>query len=235
MSRPVLDLVREKGAYALFPGASDPATGDAARTRAALDRAAAHPERAADAYSDAATTCTLEALDEVLAGFRGWRLIGRRGRHLAAARTALRTAPTAPAVRLAAAVVGELGEREDVADLETLAAHPELTLHCATALANLRSQDGRAALLRLLHRTAGAERIVVIDRLLAFVTLPAVRLALVRDALAGLDESSAREIAPAIAEACDVRSAAGDPSAGAEVRAGARRILELCSAADSGA
>jgi hypothetical protein len=42
--------------------------------------------------------------------------------------------------------------------------------------------------------------VLVIDRLLPHVREPAVRLALVRDAFTGLDETHAREIAPAVAE-----------------------------------
>lgn len=230
MSEPILDRVRRSGASADVPDEPSPETGDPAVVRRGIDRAAADPTAAGAAYAEAAGACSIEALDETLSGMRGWRLFGRRGRYLEAARVALREATGTGAVRLAAAVVGELGEKEDAAALEALGVHPSLTLHAATALANLKHVEGRSALLRLLHGTSGAGRVVVIDRLLAFVGTPAVRLALVRDALTGLDDEFAREIAPAIAEWCDVRGAADDPSAGAEVRAGARRILELSAA-----
>src|SRR6185503_7909124 len=97
------------------------------------------------------------------------------------------------------------GTKDDVAALETLARHPAFTLHAATALSNLDHWTARAALLRLLTTTHGATRVIVIDRLLPHIRQPAIRLALVRDALVGLDAASAAEVAKDIAAMCTVQ------------------------------
>ena len=134
------------------------------------------------------------------------------------------------AAQLALAVVGELGGREDARSLETLGIHPRLTLHAATALANLDAWEGRLSLLRLLNQTNGDARVSVIDRLLPHTTQPAVRLALLRDALPGLDPICAREVAPDIAAACDARGVADDPKAADDLRRAARDVLRAATA-----
>ena len=66
---------------------------------------------------------------------------------------------------------------------------------------------------------------IVIDRLLPHVREPAVRLALVRDALVGLDAASAAEVAKDIAAMCTVQDCIDDPSAPEDLKAGARLVM----------
>jgi hypothetical protein len=174
----------------------------------------------------------LEALDSVLTQVvPGGLLSGlswKRRRLRDQARRAVAASPSARAVRLAVAVLGAAGDRHDLAALAALGAHPALTLHVATALANLglNLRDARLALLQLMHRTDGAGRVIVIDRLLMFVGEPTVRLALIRDALVGLAPEHAREVADAIYTSCNVEQGLRDPEASAELRAGARLVLQ---------
>lgn len=214
---------------------------DPAALVAALRRAAAampaDEAGALAAFEDAGRLHDPEALDAALRELAGWRLFGfvgagGRRRLLGAARLAVRRTADPRTLRLAAAFVGELGGRADVDALEVLAAHPALVLHGATALSNLRDREGRAALLRLLHVHRGEARLVVIDRLLPHAAEPAVRLALVRDALVGLDDALAREVAPDIARLCDAAATADDPRAADDVRAGARSVLVHARRAD---
>lgn len=146
---------------------------------------------------------------------------------LRGARAALAQTNHVGTLQLAAAVIGAVGERRDVPALETIAAHPALALHGVTALANLRHRDGRAALLRLLSRTQGETRVLVIDRLLAHCREPAVRLALVRDAFVGLEDEHAREVAPAVAATLDLAQWLEQPRVPDDLRQAARHILRL--------
>jgi len=155
---------------------------------------------------------------------------GHRRRLRDLSRTALARTAHPGALRLATALLGAVGGKPDVPDLETVAAHPSFPLHGVTALANMTTRDALGALLRLIARTEGDARVLVIDRLLAHVREPAVRLALVRDALTGLDDHLAREVAPAIVESMDVRTLASDGAAPEDLRAGAQRLLDLAGA-----
>lgn len=210
----------------------------AAALVALLRRAAdALPDEAASlaAWDEAGEIQTPAAIDAARAELTGFRLLGflratSRRRLGDAARIALRRTSRAGSLRLAAAFVGELGDEDDLPALETIARHPALTLHGATALANLRSWHGRLALLRLLTTTGGEQRVLVIDRLLPHAGQAAVRLALVRDALPGLSPEHAREVARDIAEVCRCRELAGDASIAAEVRDGARTVLAAAEA-----
>jgi len=173
-----------------------------------------------------------EALDQALARIAPTLgvpiLSGMRRRRLRdAARQALRATRSVGALRLLAAVLGAVGASDDAAALELIASHPALTLHGATALANLNHWEGRASLLRVLSRVNGAERVLVIDRLLPFVREPAVRLALVRDAFIGLGDEYAREIAPAVVDRLDLASWLDEERTSEELRAAARHILHL--------
>lgn len=173
----------------------------------------------------------LEELDGLLSdGVPGGLLSGfsRRKRRLRdQARRVLAQSGSPSAVRLAAAVLGATGDSRDVAVLEPLGVHPALTLHVVTALANLGLvvRDARLALLRLMHVLHGAERVLAIDRLLAFVGEPAVRLALVRDALRGLEPGHAHEVAGAIYTACNVEQGLRDVESSPELREGARLVM----------
>ncbi len=171
-----------------------------------------------------------EALDSILAALGGGRsfFTAFRGRKLRrSARGALAGTSRPGTLRLACAILGAFGDRMDVAALEVVAVHPSLTLHGATALANLHHPDAYAALLRLLSRTEAEPRVIVIDRLLALTGHAVVRLALLRDALPGLPEPLAREVAPDISERCDAAGIAADERQAEDVRAGAREVLRL--------
>jgi hypothetical protein len=205
----------------------------AGRIRAALALAKYDVARIVAVWDEAGARHDPATLDEVIAELTagGWvPIIGALSKRKlrASARIALAATDRAGTVELATAVLGASGTKDDVAALETLARHPSFTLHAATALSNLDHWQGRASLLRLLAATNGAERVVVIDRLLPHIREPAVRLALVRDALTGLAPEHAREVAPDIAAMLDVKSLAEDPKAPAEIRAGARAVLAAC-------
>lgn len=232
----LLDRVTRDGATAdLGPDPAEPETSHARTTELveALRRAAAAlPDEAAAlaAWDAAGALHTPEALDAAIQDLAGWRVLGflratpkRRLRD--AARLALRRTRSIGALRLAAAFVGELGDEGDAAPLERLAAHPLLTLHGATALSNLRPWRARLALLRLLTTTTGDQRVLVIDRLLPHVGQPAVRLALVRDALRGLAPEHVREVARDIASACKAKDLVDDTSVAEDIREGARAVL----------
>ncbi len=244
---PLLQRIRDSGAAAsvaetrsLGGGANEMVA--AVRSAIALDDKA--EDKAEDsvealaAWDRAGAFESPEALDEglpqLLSG-TGMPFVGagRRRRLRAGARAALERTREPGTARLAGAILGAVGERADVEALETLAVHPALTLHMVTALANLRHADGRLALLRLLSRTDGEARAVVIDRLLAFVHEPSVRLALVRDAFRGLDDATCRELAPAITSAMDVAGLAADEGAPAELREPAQRLMRLAAEAPS--
>jgi hypothetical protein len=192
---------------------------DAARIVAVWDEAGArHDPETLDA-----------ALTELTAG--GWvPFVGAHGRRRLreSALAALAATQRAGTVELAAAVLGAAGKKEDAEILEALGHHPAFTLHAATALSNLAHWQGRAALLRLLTTTQGDSRVLVIDRLLPHVREPAVRLALVRDALTGLSPEHAREVAADIAALCTVQDCIDDPDAPADLKAGARAVLAAC-------
>ena len=217
------------------PGGAAAAAGaaDAARLVAAVRRAAAAmPDEAAAcvAWDEAGAAHTPETLDVALAELTGWRFLGftraaAKRRIRDAARLAMQRTRSVGALQLAAAFVGELGDEDDVAALERVAVHPRLTLHGATALSNLRPWQARLALLRLLTTTTGDARVLVIDRLLPHVGQPAVRLALVRDALRGLAPEHAHEVARDIASACRAKDLADDKGVADDVREGARAVL----------
>jgi len=232
---PLLTRLERDGADAPIaapePNRNASVEGLVAAIRAAID-ARADPSSAAEAWIRAGALHDPETLDQALATVAPVMgvpiLAGVRRRRLRdSARDALRATPSVGALRLAAAVLGAVGASDDAAALETIAVHPALTLHGATALANLNHWEGRASLLRLLSRVGGAERVLVIDRLLPFVREPAVRLALVRDAFTGLDAEHAREVAPAVVDALDLAAWLDEPRTSDELRAAARRILEL--------
>lgn len=233
MSAPLLDRVRAEGPSASIPepGRETPdAAAVVARLRGALDARRADPVRALSLWDEAGRRHDPGSLDAALATLTagGWVPFAgaaSRKRLREGARDALARTAEPGTVELAAAVLGAAGTEEDADALEALARHPAFTLHAATALSNLAHWRGRAALLRLLSATDGASRVVVIDRLLAHVREPAVRLALVRDALRGLDPESAREVAGAIAESCAVRECLDDPAAPEDLKAGARLVL----------
>lgn len=191
---------------------------------------AADPEDALSAWDRAGLRHDPEVLDAALSRLTGGlvsRLLGRRRRLVEGARFALVHSTSVGTVQLALALLGEAGGRRDAAVMQELGVHPRLTLHAATALGNLRDTAGVEALLRLLHVTDGEARVVVVDRLLAHTRLPAVRVALLRDALVGLDTELARELAPYVAEACAAEAVAADESRPEELRAGARNVLSL--------
>ncbi len=201
---------------------------------AALSRAASATDdhAASAAFDEAGALHDLATLDAVLAKTVGGGPLAflrgvRRRRLRDLARAALEGTAHPGALRLAAALLGAVGDKSDVEGLETVAAHPSFTLHGATALANMSNRAALGALLRLLTRTDGDARVIVIDRLLAHIREPAVRLALLRDALTGLDDRPASEIAPAIVQAMDVRSIATDSAAPDDLRAAADRLLDL--------
>lgn len=171
-----------------------------------------------------------EALDRALLRLTagGWvPLVGALNRRKLSdsARMALTVTTQPGTVELAVAILGATGTAADVETLEALARHPAFSLHAVTALSNLEPWQGRAALLRLLVTTDGDLRVNVIDRLLPHVREPAVRLALVRDALTGLDDAHAEEVAPDIAAMCDVKACLTDEKATPDVRAGAQNVL----------
>jgi hypothetical protein len=236
-TEPLIEQLRRVGpaveiaaveAFGEEPRSTGAATELIAAIRAAVG--ATDPTIAAEAWTRAGALHDPETLDEALAAVAPSIgvpiLTGMRRRRLRdAARVALQTTTCVGTLRLVGAILGAVGESEDAAVLETVAAHPALTLHGATALANLSHWEGRAALLRLLSRVSGAERVLVIDRLLPFVREPAVRLALVRDGFTDLDDEHAREIAPAVAEALDLASWLDEPRTSDELREAARAVL----------
>ena len=172
-----------------------------------------------------------EALDRALLRLTagGWvPLVGALNRRKLSdsARTALSLTSQPGTVELAVAVLGATGTAADAETLEALARNAAFNLHAVTALSNLEPWQGRAALLRLLVTTDGDLRVNVIDRLLPHVREPAVRLALVRDALTGLDDAHAAEVAPDIAAMCDVKACLTDENATPDVRAGARNVID---------
>lgn len=240
MTAPLLDRLARLGAEADCGPDVTAHAPDATRLIAAMRRAVElreEPDEALAAWEEAGGLHDPETLDEALVavtpGLGVPFLSGLRRRRLCeGARRALRATACPGTVRLLVAVLGAVGGREDAAVIETAAVHPAFTLHGATALANLSHWEGRAALLRLLSRVHGAERVVVIDRLLPFVREPAVRLALVRDAFQGLAEPHAREIAPAVVDALQLADWLAEPRTPPELRAAAERILAL--AADAG-
>ena len=233
---PLLDRIRRDGATAAIadePRETPDAAFVASRLRAAAALPPAESARALAVWDDAGTRHDPATIDAVLAELTagGWvPFIGGRGRKglRTSARAALAATRRRGTMELALAVLGAVGRKEDAEALELAARHPAFTLHAATALSNLDHWQGRASLLRLLTLTGGAERVVVIDRLLPHVREPAVRLALVRDALTGLAPEHAREVAPDIAAMLDVKSLAEDPKAPEAIRAGARAVLAAC-------
>lgn len=227
----LLDRIRSEGAAASID--DDAATTPDVEQLLSLVRAAGEAietdERAAlAAWDTAGTLHDLETLDIALQSLGTGRGIfggGRRTRRVVAAtRHALARSERVGTVQLAAAVLGQMGDSSDVPALEVLAVHPGLNLHAATALAVHPHRSGVAALLRVLAKTSGEQRLTVIDRLLVHAEQPAVRLALVRDALVGLDSELAREVAPDIAARCDIDAALRDPKTADDVRAGAELV-----------
>jgi hypothetical protein len=229
----LLARLAAQGAALSLPAVPRAPAADAERVAAHLrEAAAALPDetRALASFEAAGRLHDPLALDAVLArvaprfplpfagGVRKWRLRD-------AARSALRTTSEVGALELACALLGQVGTEEDAAQLEVVGRHPELTLYGATALSNLTHWQGRAALLRLLTATEGNARVLVIDRLLPHTREPAVRLALVRDALHGLDAVHAAEVAGEIAERCGVRKWIDDPAVPDDVRRGAELVL----------
>jgi hypothetical protein len=233
---PLLERIRRDGASAEV-GDEPRGTPDAAFVASRLRAAAALPPdesaRALAAWDEAGARHDPATIDAVLAELTsgGWvPFVGAasRKRLRLSARAALASTRRRGTLELALALLGAVGRKEDAEALEAAARHPAFTLHAATALSNLDHWQGRASLLRLLAATDGAERVVVIDRLLPHVREPAVRLALVRDALTGLAPEHAREVAPDIAAMLDVKSLADDPKTPADLRAGARAVLAAC-------
>jgi hypothetical protein len=231
----ILERVRAAGAAAVLPETgSEPPDANAVVRLVHEACAAKEPERALALWDEAGAQHDPAALDAALeklaaGGWVPFVAASGRKRLREGARLALRSSSRLGTVELAAAILGSMGTKDDAADLETLARHPALTLHAVTALANLDHWQGRLALLRLLSTTNGAERVIVIDRLLPFIREPAVRLALVRDALVGLAPEHAAEVAADIAALCDVKGCVDDPKAGEDVKAGARLVLDHAS------
>jgi hypothetical protein len=233
----LLTRIRREGAAADVPPADRlPADADEV-TRLVLEASHLDPRREADRISalweQAGRLHDVEALDDALGRVASGSWIpflgaANRKRLRRAARVALERTTSAGALELAIAVLGETGSDEDAPALEALAVHPAFTLHATTALSNLAHWQGRAALLRLLTRTQGASRVTVIDRLLPHVREPAVRLALVRDALRGLAPEHAAEVAPDIVAMCTVRDCLTDPDAPEDLKEGARLVLAAC-------
>jgi hypothetical protein len=231
VSASLLDRVRADGAAASIPDEPRGAT-DAVFVveRLAAAAAAREPERALALWDEAGERHDVAAIDVVLQRVTSGAWIpffgvGRRRRLRDSARRAVASTTRSGTIELAAAVLGAVGTKDDVDVLETLARHPAFTLHAATALSNLAAWQGRAALLRLLTTTDGDERVTIIDRLLPHVREPAVRLALVRDALRGLAPEHAVQVAGDIAAMCTVQDCLDDPTAPADVKAGARLVL----------
>ncbi len=232
----LLARIRSAGAAAAVP-ADERGAPDAEFVVERLERAAALPRDdeagIVAAWDEAGARHDPSVLDAVLQRTMTGAWIpfvgGRRRRRLReTARLALERTSRPGTIELAAAVVGAVGTKDDVAALEALARHPAFTLHAATALSNLDHWTGRAALLRLLTTTDGAQRVVVIDRLLPHVAQPAVRLALVRDAVVGLAPEHAREVAKDIAAMCTVQQCLDDPDAPQDLKRGARAVLAAC-------
>jgi hypothetical protein len=234
----LLDRITSQGAAAEVPaverGAADAAV-VAAKIRTAMALPSEDTARIVAVWDEAGSRHDPEALDAALAELTagGWvPFVGAvsRRRLRDSALVAIRGTARAGTVELAAAVVGAAGRKEDAVILETLARHPAFTLHAATALSNLAHWQGRASLLRLLTHLDGEQRVVVIDRLLPHIREPAVRLALVRDALKGLAPEHAREVASDIATLCTVQDCIDDPDAPEDLKAGARMVLAACEA-----
>jgi hypothetical protein len=241
VTQPLLDRLALHGADADCGALEAAGPGDATRLIAAIRRAVElrdAPDDALAAWDEAGALHDPETLDEALAAVApglGIPFVSglRRRRLRDAARRAFRKTSRPGTLRLLAAVLGAVGKRDDAEVLETVALHPAFTLHGATALANLSHWQGRAALLRVLSRVHGAERVLVIDRLLPFVGEPAVRLALVRDAFTGLAEDHAREIAPAVAETLQLEGWLAEERTPEDLREAARRILALAGRASA--
>lgn len=233
----LLARIQADGAAATIPaderGAPDAAF-VAGRIRAALALSKDDAARIVSVWDEAGARHDPATLDEVIAELTagGWvPIIGAISKRKlrASARIALAATQSVGTVELATAVLGASGTKDDVAALETLARHPTFTLHAATALSNLDHWQARAALLRLMTTTFGATRVIVIDRLLPHVREPAIRLALVRDALVGLDAASAAEVAKDIAAMCTVQDCIDDPDAPEALKAGARLVKAAAS------
>jgi hypothetical protein len=226
----VFERVEADGAAAVLEPAGPPRTLDAAQLVALVHEAAgvvgSEPARALELWDRAGALHDPETLDEALAQIGGGGLFGggKRRKIVAGARHALRESSHVSTVCLAAAILGQLGDSFDIPSLETIAVHPALALHGATALAVHGRGPALAALLRLLDRSEGDQRVLVIDRLLPHTRQPAVRLALVRDALKGLSPQQAREVAADIAATCDVDAVLADEGAPEDLRAGAREV-----------
>jgi len=240
---PLFVRIRRDGAAADVDPSGARISGSAAALIAAI-RAAVEarddPIAADRAWSRAGALHDPEVLDQALAAVAPSLgvpiLAGLRRRRLRdSARIALQTTRSLDTLCLVSAVLGAVGVREDAAALEIVAVHPNVTLHGATALANVSHWEGRAALLRLLSRVDGAERVLVIDCLLPFVREGAVRLALVRDAFTGLDEPHAAAIAPAVVDTLDLAAWLDEPRTSDDLREAARRILTLAGRTADGA
>lgn len=229
----LLERIERDGAAADIGADPEPVAATPDELIALLRSAAsALPDEAASlaAWDEAGVRHTPELLDAARSALTRFTFLSflkavPRRKLRDAARLALRTTRRAGSLRLAAAFVGELGDTPDVAALEAIARHPALTLHGATALANLIDWHGRLALLRLLVSTDGDQRVLVIDRLLPHAKQAAVRLALVRDAVPGLSEAHAADVAADIAAICRCKELADDPDVTADVRAGARAVI----------
>jgi len=235
MSGSLYERIAQEGAAAKVPAAEPAEYPDpralAERLREAV---AALPDeaRALGLFDQAGRLHDPATLDELLNRLRPSLVFPfagavRRRRLRDLARRALTGTREVGALELACAVLGAFGGPEDAPALEAVGRHPDVVLHAATALASLSHWQGRASLLRLLSVTEGDARVVVVDRLLPHTREPAVRLALVRDALQGLADEHAREVAADIAERCGVRHWIGDPAVPDDVRAAAERILRL--------
>ena len=229
----LLARIRAEGAAAVVP-AAERGTPDAkfvvGRIRTAMALAPKETARIVAVWDEAGARHDPETLDaalgELTAG--GWvPFVGAYSRKglRESARIALAGTELPGTVELAAAVLGAGGQKTDAEALEALARHPAFTLHAATALSNLDHWEGRASLLRLLVTTTGDQRVLVIDRLLPHIREPAVRLALVRDAVVGLSPEHAAEVAGDIAATCNVQDCVDDPRAPEDLKAGARLVL----------
>jgi len=237
----VLEAVRRDGASAGLPHDAGRPPVSTERSVQCLEAACARGLSEGEVlaqWAEAGAFDSFEALDAVLAAILPGGLFksfsGRRRRLRDGARMVLVESASVSAVKLGIAVLGAAGDRTDVPLLEELAVHTTLCHYGVTALANLgmSNRAGTGALLRLLHKTASAERVIVIDRLLWFVKEPAVRFALVRDGLRGMEPDDAREVADAIYDSCRVEQGMDDEAASPEVREGCALILQHRRSAD---
>lgn len=232
---PILERVRAEGRLAdLGPAAPpEPAT-PVARAAACLVEAAERRDDdpgIAELWHEAGGIAGFEELDELLQAalpggfFRGFS--GRRRRLRSQARRLVAESSSVRAVSLAVAFLGASGDRTDAPVLEDLAVHPALCEVSGAALTFLadRARGALESLLRLLHRSASRERVIVIRGLLHFAHLPIVRLALIRDALHGMEPEHAREVADDIYHVCNVEQGLEDPQATEALREGARLVL----------